>query len=220
MALENLGEHIRTLRKERNLSQEALARRADVSLNLVGKLELGMVTNPHYATLAGLARALDVTVEELVEEPEVSTTRKASVPSSGPKEDEAAPPRFLTLNADFLRTICESMAGHYEDLAGRDVPPPRALGWWDVAPYDAGSVLGAVDVLLEGIQDGTIIDDEDELIGLLRAAYRLAHFADALWIKGVGALSEEIAAATLETQFWNLTRSLELSEDQQEAIVS
>lgn len=69
MALENLGEHIRTMRKARNLSQEALARRADVSLNLVGKLELGMVTNPHYSTLAGLARALDVTVEELVEEP-------------------------------------------------------------------------------------------------------------------------------------------------------
>jgi len=69
MALENLGERIRTLRKVRNLSQEALARRADVSLNLVGKLELGMVTNPHYSTLAGLARALGVTVEELVEEP-------------------------------------------------------------------------------------------------------------------------------------------------------
>jgi transcriptional regulator with XRE-family HTH domain len=71
MALEKLGDHIRTIRKVRGLSQEALARRADVSLNLVGKLELGIVTNPHYATLAGLARALDVTVEELVKEPPV-----------------------------------------------------------------------------------------------------------------------------------------------------
>jgi transcriptional regulator with XRE-family HTH domain len=69
MALENLGARIRALRKQRGLAQEALARRADVSLNLVGRLELGMVKNPHYLTLVGLARALDVTVEELVEDP-------------------------------------------------------------------------------------------------------------------------------------------------------
>jgi transcriptional regulator with XRE-family HTH domain len=79
MVLENLGDHIRNVRKARGLSQEALARRADVSLNLVGKLELGMITNPHYTTLAGIARALDVRVEELVE-PEASTTGKVSAP--------------------------------------------------------------------------------------------------------------------------------------------
>jgi transcriptional regulator with XRE-family HTH domain len=79
MALEDLGVRIRALRKERGLAQEALARRADVSLNLVGRLELGMVKNPHYLTLVGLARALDVTVEELVEAP----APKAEAPSAG-----------------------------------------------------------------------------------------------------------------------------------------
>jgi transcriptional regulator with XRE-family HTH domain len=97
MVLENLGDHIRTLRKARGLSQEALARRADVSLNLVGKLELGMITNPHYTTLAGIARALDVRVEELVE-PEASTTGKAS----------ALPDAGFVITAEMLEEIEQS----------------------------------------------------------------------------------------------------------------
>jgi transcriptional regulator with XRE-family HTH domain len=86
MALENLAGRIRALRKQRGLAQEALARRADVSLNLVGRLELGMVKNPHYLTLVGLARALDVTVEELVEEP---TAPKGPAPTSSGQLDRA-----------------------------------------------------------------------------------------------------------------------------------
>jgi transcriptional regulator with XRE-family HTH domain len=87
MVLENLGEHIRAVRKERGLSQEALARRADLSLNVVARIELGIITNPHYLTLDSIARALDITVEELVEEPEVSTTGKASAPPEGRPEE-------------------------------------------------------------------------------------------------------------------------------------
>jgi len=112
------------------------------------------------------------------------------------------------------------MAAHYENLAGRDVPPSRALGWWDVAPYDAGFVLAVVDVLLEGVKDGSIIDDENEIIPLLRAAYRLAHFADALWSKSVGALGEEIERASVEMRFWQATEHVELTEEQKESIVS
>jgi transcriptional regulator with XRE-family HTH domain len=35
----------------------------------VNKLERGVVTDPHYSTLSGIARALGVPVEELVQEP-------------------------------------------------------------------------------------------------------------------------------------------------------
>ena len=38
----NLGERVRAVRKARDLSQEALAREAGVSLNLVNKLERGV----------------------------------------------------------------------------------------------------------------------------------------------------------------------------------
>ena len=65
----DLGERLRTLRKERGLSQEALARRADIGLRGYGDLELGHATDPHISTLRGIARALDVSVEDLVKEP-------------------------------------------------------------------------------------------------------------------------------------------------------
>jgi transcriptional regulator with XRE-family HTH domain len=67
----NLGERVRAVRKARDLSQEALAREAGVSLNLVNKLERGVVIDPHYSTLSGIARALGVPVQELVREPAV-----------------------------------------------------------------------------------------------------------------------------------------------------
>lgn len=69
MTLENLGDHVRGVRKKKGLSQEAVARRADLSLNVIARIELGIITNPHYLTLASIARALGMTVTELVEEP-------------------------------------------------------------------------------------------------------------------------------------------------------
>jgi transcriptional regulator with XRE-family HTH domain len=62
----NLGKRLRDLRKERGLSQEALA---DIGLRAYGDLERGDALDPHYSTLAALARALDVTIAELTEEP-------------------------------------------------------------------------------------------------------------------------------------------------------
>jgi len=64
-----IGERLRRLRHERGLSQEDVARRTGIGLKSYGDLERGKATDPHYSTLRGIARALEVTVEELVEEP-------------------------------------------------------------------------------------------------------------------------------------------------------
>jgi len=77
-----LKDRIRELRKAQGLSQEKLARQADLSLNLIGRLEGGQVTDPHYSTLRGLARALGVPVEDLVREPTLAG--KAEAPGTGP----------------------------------------------------------------------------------------------------------------------------------------
>jgi transcriptional regulator with XRE-family HTH domain len=77
-----LGERIRAVRMARGISQEALARGADVSLNLVNKLERGVITDPHYSTLSGIASALGVSVEDLVREP---------VPLGEPPKEESGP---------------------------------------------------------------------------------------------------------------------------------
>jgi transcriptional regulator with XRE-family HTH domain len=64
----NLAGRIRSARKAKGITQEELARRAGVGLNLINRIERGVVTDPHYSTLAGLAGALDTSIGALTEE--------------------------------------------------------------------------------------------------------------------------------------------------------
>jgi transcriptional regulator with XRE-family HTH domain len=59
-----LGEAVRRLRSEAELSQEQLAERAATDLTQVGGIERG-VRNPSYTTLLRLASALETSVGEL-----------------------------------------------------------------------------------------------------------------------------------------------------------
>lgn len=61
-----LGNRIRDLRKERNISQEELANEADIPLSQIGRIERGE-TNPTISTLYVLAMALDVDLKSLVD---------------------------------------------------------------------------------------------------------------------------------------------------------
>ena len=76
-----LSDQIRRLRKAQGISQEKLARIADLSLNLIGRLEGGQVKDPHLGTLIGLADALDTTVSELIGE-------ESAVPLGDAREGE------------------------------------------------------------------------------------------------------------------------------------
>lgn len=62
-----LGEKIRTLRDSKGYSQEALANKAGLHRNFISSLELAQ-KNPTYTTLIKLARALEITVQELIPE--------------------------------------------------------------------------------------------------------------------------------------------------------
>ena len=57
-----IGERIKEARKRAGLSQEEVARRADIGVFSVSRLERGEVTDPHISTLENLARALGVSV--------------------------------------------------------------------------------------------------------------------------------------------------------------
>jgi transcriptional regulator with XRE-family HTH domain len=63
-----IGEHVRAARKRAGLSQEALARQADMSVSAITTIELGTRADPHYSSLRKIADALDVSVAELVGE--------------------------------------------------------------------------------------------------------------------------------------------------------
>jgi len=80
-----IGEHVRAARKRAGLSQEALARRADMSLSAITTIELGTRADPHYSSLSKIAGALGLSVGELVGEP----SPLASSPSASPSPEAA-----------------------------------------------------------------------------------------------------------------------------------
>jgi transcriptional regulator with XRE-family HTH domain len=112
-----LKDRIRELRKAQGLSQEKLARQADLSLNLIGRLEGGQVTDPHYSTLRGLARALGVPVEDLVREPALAGKAEAPREAGRLEEERRA-------QEDFQRDL-----GRFEGLWGWKKYLSRRLEW-------------------------------------------------------------------------------------------
>ena len=66
MKLKNLlGTHIRKLRNERRLSQEALGAMSETSLESISKIERGL-SLPTLTTLESIAKALNISMEELL----------------------------------------------------------------------------------------------------------------------------------------------------------
>lgn len=63
-----IGNNVRKLRKKKGLSQEKLARLANISLNALTKIESGFAKKPTIQTVVKLARALGVSLDELVKE--------------------------------------------------------------------------------------------------------------------------------------------------------
>ena len=62
--LRSLGEEVRERRKQRNLSQEALALQAGVHPNVVGRIERG-IYNPSVLVLYAIAAKLNTSLLEL-----------------------------------------------------------------------------------------------------------------------------------------------------------
>ena len=61
-----LAQNVKKLRKQKKLSQEKLARLADISYNTVVKIEGGKAENPTFETLLKLADAFSISIDELV----------------------------------------------------------------------------------------------------------------------------------------------------------
>ena len=63
---QNLSKNVKRLREAKGLSQEKLARLADVANNTLIKMETGENKNPTLETLKKVAKALGVSVDELI----------------------------------------------------------------------------------------------------------------------------------------------------------
>lgn len=55
------------IRKEKGLTQESLARKADISFHTLVKIESGGIKNPRIETVIKLAKALGVSIDKLIE---------------------------------------------------------------------------------------------------------------------------------------------------------
>jgi len=62
----NIGEKIKKIRNDLNLTQEELAQKAEISYITLVKIEQGKVENPTMKTLQKIAKALAVSLDELV----------------------------------------------------------------------------------------------------------------------------------------------------------
>jgi len=60
-----IGKNIKKIRQQKKLSQEKLARSADISLNTLTKIESGFTKRPSLQTIKQIADALGITIDEL-----------------------------------------------------------------------------------------------------------------------------------------------------------
>jgi transcriptional regulator with XRE-family HTH domain len=64
--MSNITKNLRKMRETKGLSQEKLARLADVANNTIIKIEAGKNQNPTLETLKKVAQALGVSVDDLI----------------------------------------------------------------------------------------------------------------------------------------------------------
>lgn len=62
----NIAKTVKRLREKMGLSQEKLARLADVSNNTIINIEAGKQDNPTIETLKKIAKALNMPIEDLI----------------------------------------------------------------------------------------------------------------------------------------------------------
>jgi len=61
-----IGDNVKKFRKKKGLTQDNLARKADIPYTTLTKLESNVVKKPSVQTVAKIAKALDVSIEDLI----------------------------------------------------------------------------------------------------------------------------------------------------------
>lgn len=72
-----LSKNLKRLREKKGLSQDRLAKLADIANNTVIKIEQGAIANPRLDTLKKITKVLDVSIDGLINEDEKVVGREA-----------------------------------------------------------------------------------------------------------------------------------------------
>jgi transcriptional regulator with XRE-family HTH domain len=62
----NIAKNIKKLRQEKGISQDRLSKLADLSLNSIVNIETGNNPNPTIETLEKIAKAFEISIDELL----------------------------------------------------------------------------------------------------------------------------------------------------------
>ncbi len=62
----SIGDKIKLWRKKKDLTQDALAKKADIPYTTLAKIESDVIENPSLQTITKIARGLGVSLDELV----------------------------------------------------------------------------------------------------------------------------------------------------------
>jgi transcriptional regulator with XRE-family HTH domain len=63
---ENIGDKIKKIRAKKGLTQDALARKAELPYTTLTKIESGVIIRPTIQTVIKIAKGLDVSIDELI----------------------------------------------------------------------------------------------------------------------------------------------------------
>jgi len=61
-----IGDKIKAWRKKRNLTQDALAKKADIPYTTIAKIESDVIQNPSLQTITKIAEGLEITIDDLI----------------------------------------------------------------------------------------------------------------------------------------------------------
>ncbi|MBU4332639.1 helix-turn-helix domain-containing protein [Patescibacteria group bacterium] len=61
-----IGDNVKKFRKKKGLTQDGLARKADIPYTTLIKLESNVVKKPSVQTIAKIAKVLNISIEELI----------------------------------------------------------------------------------------------------------------------------------------------------------
>jgi transcriptional regulator with XRE-family HTH domain len=62
----SIGKKIKMWRKKKNITQDILAKKADIPYTTLAKIECDVILNPSIQTVTKIANGLEITLDELV----------------------------------------------------------------------------------------------------------------------------------------------------------
>ena len=62
----DIGDKVKEVRKAKGLTQDALAKKADIPYTTLTKLESNVITKPSIQTVEKIAKGLGITIDELL----------------------------------------------------------------------------------------------------------------------------------------------------------